>query len=142
MNATVAVSAARGKFDEQSSRLSPAAPPATKPAPAAGPLVHPTIDAVARSKMMTDAREIARVGKELLDLIEAFERDHDADSIVGELRAAGLEIKEKLWRDNAAGLLYDARGFEWALGVFLDCFTSDLFSEDAGVLSDTPKRSR
>lgn len=103
-------------------------------------ILHARIDVIARSRMMADARRIARAAAELLELLEAFGEEHTANSIVAEARAAGVEINEEHNRHLAANMLYDAKGTAYAVESFVSFFTSELFEEDAGELKQAAVR--
>ena len=57
--------------------------------------------AVAKSRMMFDARQIAKAAEDLIEMLERFADEHTANSIVADVRKAGVEINEEYYRGVA-----------------------------------------
>jgi hypothetical protein len=105
-------------------------------------LIHERVNAIARSKMMCDARRIVALAEELHEALEAFGDEHDENSIVDELKAAGISANGKYLKSTAANLLYDARGAAFNVECAAMLLSSELLDEDAGELIDVAKKSR
>jgi len=94
------------------------------------PFVHPCVD----------ARAIKDAAEHLLNLVAAFALDYSANSIAVELRAAGVEEgNDRYLRDIARHLLHDIAGAEWMIETFVMLLSSQIFAEDAGILSPKPR---